>query len=266
MRRPRARVACACWRSRTTTPRPASGPAPRPACAPGIELVAGVEVTSLWRGQRNPRRRPRNRPGRGRPGRPPGGHRAKATHPHREPSLGSTAAVSTKLAWPASTSAPPCASLEVPTRTHVARELVAAGAVDTVQAAFDRWLARGRPGHVPCGLACARSRCRGDPRVRRTRGAGPSASLQALLRRPCARCWANSPLVGGAGLEAGPAGPVAVGCRTACGPRAYAAASPAPRARTSMSRASRGAPWGASLSYRTGSSRCWTRLAKTPVG
>jgi hypothetical protein len=36
----------------------------------------------------------------------------------------------------------------LPTRTHFARELVALGAAADVQAAFDRWLGRGRPGHV----------------------------------------------------------------------------------------------------------------------
>lgn len=36
----------------------------------------------------------------------------------------------------------------LPTRTHFARALVAAGAAADVQAAFDRWLGRGRPGHV----------------------------------------------------------------------------------------------------------------------
>lgn len=36
----------------------------------------------------------------------------------------------------------------LPTRTHFARELVAAGAAADVQAAFTRWLGRGRPGNV----------------------------------------------------------------------------------------------------------------------
>jgi 3',5'-nucleoside bisphosphate phosphatase len=36
----------------------------------------------------------------------------------------------------------------LPTRTHFARALVAAGAATDIQAAFDRWLGRGRPGHV----------------------------------------------------------------------------------------------------------------------
>ena len=36
----------------------------------------------------------------------------------------------------------------LPTRTHFARELVAAGAAANVQAAFTRWLGRGRPGNV----------------------------------------------------------------------------------------------------------------------
>jgi predicted metal-dependent phosphoesterase TrpH len=37
----------------------------------------------------------------------------------------------------------------VPTRTHLARALLAAGDAKTVQDAFDRWLGRGAPGHVP---------------------------------------------------------------------------------------------------------------------
>jgi len=36
----------------------------------------------------------------------------------------------------------------LPTRTHFARALVALGAAADIQAAFDRWLGRGRPGHV----------------------------------------------------------------------------------------------------------------------
>jgi predicted metal-dependent phosphoesterase TrpH len=36
----------------------------------------------------------------------------------------------------------------VPTRTHYARALVTLGAAASVQAAFDRWLGRGRPGYV----------------------------------------------------------------------------------------------------------------------
>lgn len=41
------------------------------------------------------------------------------------------------------------ATATVPTRMHLARELLAAGDVATTQGAFDRWLGRGRPGHVP---------------------------------------------------------------------------------------------------------------------
>lgn len=37
----------------------------------------------------------------------------------------------------------------VPTRMHLARALVASGDAGTTQDAFDRWLARGTPGHVP---------------------------------------------------------------------------------------------------------------------
>ncbi|MEZ5459829.1 MAG: PHP domain-containing protein [Steroidobacteraceae bacterium] len=41
------------------------------------------------------------------------------------------------------------AAAAVPTRTHVARELVARGHADSVQHAIERWLGRGAPGHVP---------------------------------------------------------------------------------------------------------------------
>jgi 3',5'-nucleoside bisphosphate phosphatase len=39
-------------------------------------------------------------------------------------------------------------TLEAPTRTHFARALVELGAATSVPAAFDRWLARGKPAHV----------------------------------------------------------------------------------------------------------------------
>ena len=38
---------------------------------------------------------------------------------------------------------------EVPTRMHLARELVQAGLADSTADAFDRWLGRGTPGNVP---------------------------------------------------------------------------------------------------------------------
>lgn len=41
------------------------------------------------------------------------------------------------------------ASSDVPTRTHVARELVARGHAKDLQGAFDRWLGRDGAGHVP---------------------------------------------------------------------------------------------------------------------
>jgi predicted metal-dependent phosphoesterase TrpH len=40
-------------------------------------------------------------------------------------------------------------TLNVPTRAHIARELVACGAATSIPQAFAQWLARGRPGHVP---------------------------------------------------------------------------------------------------------------------
>jgi predicted metal-dependent phosphoesterase TrpH len=41
------------------------------------------------------------------------------------------------------------ATAAVPTRTHIARELVARGHADSVQHAIERWLGRDSPGHVP---------------------------------------------------------------------------------------------------------------------
>jgi len=42
-----------------------------------------------------------------------------------------------------------CAAVPVATRMHLARRLVDTGHARDVGDAFDRWLARGRPGHVP---------------------------------------------------------------------------------------------------------------------
>lgn len=117
----------------------------------GIEPVAGVEVTTLWRGQEihvvglgidasNPvltdlladilrRRRLRIA--------------AILERLRRVPRLAAT------MGAPAGGLAAALAVQAVPTRTHVARELVAQGAADSTQQAFDRWLARGRPGYAP---------------------------------------------------------------------------------------------------------------------
>ncbi|MEY2853358.1 MAG: hypothetical protein RL030_490, partial [Pseudomonadota bacterium] len=112
----------------------------------GIQPVAGVEVTSLWRGQEI------HVVGLGiDPGQPDlVAHLADIVRRRRirittilerlrrSPRLAAGEHFGSTLS-----------DLEVPTRTHVARELMAAGAADSVQAAFERWLARGRPGHVP---------------------------------------------------------------------------------------------------------------------
>jgi len=117
----------------------------REACAAlGMEWVAGVEVTALWRGQEihvvglgiDPsntdlaahlseivkRRRARIA--------------SVLERLRRAPRLpeGELGALD---------------ALAVPTRTHVARALVALGAAESMQEAFERWLARGRPGYVP---------------------------------------------------------------------------------------------------------------------
>jgi predicted metal-dependent phosphoesterase TrpH len=67
----------------------------------------------------------------------------------------------------------------LPTRTHLARALVAEGICDELQQAFDRWLNRGRPGHVAAqwpGLETA---------VQRIRGAGGMAVLAHPHRYRC---------------------------------------------------------------------------------
>jgi hypothetical protein len=200
----------------------------------GIEPVAGVEVTSLWRGQEihvvglgiDPAAADLV------------AHLSDVVRRRRL----RIAAILERLRRSARLAASEhfgnaLAGLEVPTRTHVARELMASGAADSVQAAFDRWLARGRPGHVPADMRCWP--------IRTATGSPPAAA---------ARCWANSPPVAAQALNW-----TCRACRRRM-PRSLRAsrvrsASPAPRVRISMSRASRGAPWGASLSYRPGSSR-----------
>ncbi len=116
------------------------------ACAvAGIRFVAGVEITALWRGQEI------HVVGLGiDPAQPQlAAHLEAIVSQRRERIL----AIGEKLRR-----VPKLAALDlgarvlreapVPTRTHLARALVAAGAANTLQGAFDRYLGRGTSGHV----------------------------------------------------------------------------------------------------------------------
>jgi 3',5'-nucleoside bisphosphate phosphatase len=110
----------------------------------GIGFVAGVEISAAWRGRAihvlglaldpaNP---------------------ALATGLDREQAIRRDRAERMAARLDAA-GAPGTRALEairaagsLPTRTHFARELVARGAAIDVQDAFDRWLGRGKPGHV----------------------------------------------------------------------------------------------------------------------
>lgn len=119
----------------------------RAACAgANIGFVDGVEVTAGWRGQEL------HVVGLGVDPQSPAlqDHLAAIVNLRRE----RIAAIRAKLQRLARFAAldPARAVLEssaVPTRTHVARAIAGAGLADSVQDAFDRWLGRGRQGHVP---------------------------------------------------------------------------------------------------------------------
>jgi len=93
----------------------------------------------------------------------------------------------------------------VPTRTHVARELVRAGHADTLQKAFDRFLARRTAGYVPQEW----------PTVESALTAITAAGGQAVLAHPHRYRLSNGALkdlcgafraAGGAGIEVSLAG------------------------------------------------------------
>lgn len=116
----------------------------------GLRCLAGVEVTCGWRGQElhviglAPRV-------------PPAGEESALTqHLARIRSVRRTRLqaiadrLETKSKLPTQALvAPLLADRRVPTRLHLARALVEAGHARDVADAFDRWLSRGRPGHVP---------------------------------------------------------------------------------------------------------------------
>jgi predicted metal-dependent phosphoesterase TrpH len=112
----------------------------------GIRFINGVEITAGWRGQElhivglgiNPQ------------------HPVLASHLERLVQLrrSRVAAIGERLRKSSSfKDADPTAEVlagpAVPTRTHVARAIVALGLAKSTQDAFDRWLGRGCKGHVP---------------------------------------------------------------------------------------------------------------------
>lgn len=116
----------------------------------GLRCLAGVEVTCGWRGQElhvialAPRILP------------PGEDAALSQHLARVRALRRSRLqaiadrLETKSDLPARRLiAPLLAASRVPTRLHLARALVEAGHARDVADAFDRWLSRGTPGHVP---------------------------------------------------------------------------------------------------------------------
>lgn len=119
----------------------------RAACnAAGIEFVAGIEISSSWRGQAV------HVVGLGVDAAAPAiiAHAASIAARRRERvhSIGERLAARGRLPG-AEIAARALASDAVPTRTHIARVLVALGFASGIQDAFDRWLNPGRAGHVP---------------------------------------------------------------------------------------------------------------------
>ena len=118
----------------------------REAAAGRLQLIAGVEITAGWRGQEihvvglgiDPAEPALQR------------HLAELVRMRRE----RITAIGARLARQRhfggrDPGAKVLATAPVPTRTHLARELVGAGDARDTQDAFDRWLGRGQPGHVP---------------------------------------------------------------------------------------------------------------------
>jgi predicted metal-dependent phosphoesterase TrpH len=116
------------------------------ALAAGIRFINGVEITAGWRGQEL------HIVGLGIEPQDPvlASHLAQLVHLRRN----RIAAIGERLRRSSSfTDADPTATVlagtAVPTRTHVARAIVALGKAKSTQDAFDRWLGRGCKGHVP---------------------------------------------------------------------------------------------------------------------
>ncbi len=114
--------------------------------AAGMRFVPGVEITAGWRGQEihvvglgiDTTSAPLQQHL----------HALVATRRSRIAAIGARLARQRHFGG-RDPSQPVLQSAPVPTRTHLARALVAAADARTTQDAFDRWLGRGRPGHVP---------------------------------------------------------------------------------------------------------------------
>ncbi len=96
--------------------------------------------------------------------------------------------------------AQPALAAALPTRTHLARALVAEGICESLQQAFDRWLSRGRPGHVAADWPAL------EAAVQRIRAAGGIAVLAHPHRYRCSHgalreLAAQFKAAGGEGIE-----------------------------------------------------------------
>jgi 3',5'-nucleoside bisphosphate phosphatase len=117
----------------------------RQACAAhGIEFLEGIELTALWRECEV------HIVGLGvRAGDPGLQRHAAAVRAQRAERAHRIAARLTQAGLDGEALAADAFALAtVPTRTHLARALLAAGHAPDLQAAFDKWLGRGRPGYV----------------------------------------------------------------------------------------------------------------------
>ncbi|HEY1724162.1 MAG TPA: PHP domain-containing protein, partial [Steroidobacteraceae bacterium] len=119
--------------------------AARRAClAAGMRFIDGVELTSLWRGREihvigldlDPAHAPFQ------------AHCAAVIELRRTRIL-AIAQQLTRAGLPGDSLAAQALKFHAPTRAHLARALCGLGLAKDMQAAFDRWLKRGRPGHVP---------------------------------------------------------------------------------------------------------------------
>ncbi len=119
----------------------------RTACdAAGIRFIAGIELSTQWRGQAI------HVVGLGVDADSPAlaaqvGEIARRRH-ERILAIGERLAARGRIAG-RDVVAHALAAGGIPTRMHLARSLVALGHAEGTQQAFDKWLGRGRPGHVP---------------------------------------------------------------------------------------------------------------------
>ncbi|MFO7325153.1 MAG: PHP domain-containing protein, partial [Pseudomonadota bacterium] len=119
----------------------------REAAGSALQLVSGVEISAGWRGQEI------HVVGLGIDEGEPAlqRHLAELVRLRREriAAIGARLARQRHFAGRDPAEEVLAAPHQVPTRTHLARALVAAGDANSTQQAFDRWLGRGTPGHVP---------------------------------------------------------------------------------------------------------------------